>query len=294
MNFSKQIKNEILNLNWTKKEQQILFYISLSLLIQNKKDLFFTRKIKNEDLFKFIFTNLKKLNQKNYYIKFIKKDQKIFIDKNFFDDLKYKFLSIEEEILNNKNLYQITVAAIFLIKGSISNYDAKNNYLEIRLNKINNEEIYRIFCKINNKLSFKFNFSDKNNFFYLKKAIYISDFLKYIKTTDSLIDFEENRIIKEMNLNLKRAEVIEKFNKEKIINNSLKQIEAIKLVLKDQKKFNKLTEGQIKLAKLRLDYKDSSLEDLKYYFYLNYQKNISKSTVNNWLKKIKEIADNLN
>lgn len=294
MNFSKQIKNEILNLNWTKKEQQILFYISLSLLIQNKKDLFFTRKIKNEDLFKFIFTNLKKLNQKNYYIKFIKKDQKIFIDKNFFDDLKYKFLLIEEEILNNKNLYQITVAAIFLIKGSISNYDAKNNYLEIRLNKINNEEIYRIFCKINNKLSFKFNFSDKNNFFYLKKAIYISDFLKYIKTTDSLIDFEENRIIKEMNLNLKRAEVIEKFNKEKIINNSLKQIEAIKLVLKDQKKFNKLTEGQIKLAKLRLDYKDSSLEDLKYYFYLNYQKNISKSTVNNWLKKIKEIADNLN
>lgn len=294
MNFSKQIKNEILNLNWTKKEQQILFYISLSLLIQNKKDLFFTRKIKNEELFKFIFANLKKINEKKVYIKFIVKDEKIFIDHKYIDDLKYKFLLIEEEILNNKNLYQVTVAAIFLIKGSISNYDAKNNYLEIRLNKINNEEIYRIFCKINNKLSFKFNFTDKNNFFYLKKAIYIADFLKYIKATDSLIDFEENRIIKEMNLNLKRAEAIEKFNKEKIRNNSLKQIEAIKLVLKDQKNLNKLTEGQIKLAKLRLDYKDSSLEDLKYYFYLNYQRNISKSTVNNWLKKIKEIADNLN
>lgn len=293
MNFSKQIKKEILNLSWSKKEQQILFYISLWLLIQNKKDLFFIYKIKDQNLANFILPNLKNLDQGKNNIKFSKKDQKIILEQTFFDLLKKQFLGIEEEILNHKSLYQVSLAAIFLIKGSISNYDAKNNYLEIRINKLNNEEIYKIFCKINNKLSFKFNFTDKNNFFYLKRAIYIADFLKYIKTTDSLIDFEENRIIKEMNLNLKRAEVIEKFNKEKIKKNSLKQIEAIKLILKDQKKLNKLTEEQIKLAKLRLDYKDSSLEDLKYYFYLTYKKNISKSTVNNWFKKIREIADNL-
>ncbi|BDV03677.1 MAG: hypothetical protein HPPSJP_3980 [Candidatus Hepatoplasma scabrum] len=292
MNFSNQIKNEILNFNWNKKEQDVIFYISLFLLIKTEPNLNIILRLNNREILKFLYLNLKKINNKKYFLNFSEEQNKIFFDYAFFSVLKNNFLKLKEIILNDKNLHQSFLAALFLIKGSINNFAAKNNYLEIRVNKINYYQIYKLFYKINNKLTFKFNLTAKNNRFYLKKAIYIADFLKYIKATDSLIDFEENRIIKDMNLNLKRAEVIEKFNKTKITKNSTKQIEAIMIAFKNINYLNKLTLDQINLAKLRIKYHDSSLEDLKYYFYTNYRKNISKATINNWLKKIEKMTKN--
>lgn len=290
MNFSERIKNEILNNNWNEKEQDVIFCIVFFLLSYKLKNEIYYIKIKNEKIFLFFMQYLKNINKKELDLKIDQEKKIFFLSSEFLFSIKNKFLKIEEEIYKNQELNKALIAGAFLAKGSITNFSTKNNYLEIRLK---NNRICKLFIKINNKLNFKFNYIKiKNiNCFYIKRAIYISDFLKYIKATDSLIDFEENRIIQDMNLNLKRAEVIEKFNQAKINKNAKKEIEAISIILNEPKYLRELTKEQINLAKLRMEKKNSSLEDLKYHFFLKYQKNISKSTIYNWLNKMIQIIE---
>lgn len=290
MNFSQQIKNEILNINWNKNEQDVIFCIAFFLFTLKWKNNIYYLKIKNEKLFSFFVQYLKKINKEKYYFQIDQEKKIFFLSSEFLFLIKEKYSKIEKEIYKNQELNREVIAGAFLAKGSITNFNTKNNYLEIR---IKNNRIYKLFIKINNKLNFKFNYIKINdiNCFYIKRAIYISDFLKYIKATDSLIDFEENRIIQDINLNLKRAEVIEKFNQIKINKNAKKEIEAISVILNEPNYLKKLTKDQINLAKLRIEEKNSSLEDLKYHFFLRYQKNISKSTIYNWLKKMIKIIE---
>ena len=121
---------------------------------------------------------------------------------------------------------------------------------------------------------------------YLKDGEIISNFLALIGASSSVLKFEEIRVLREMKNNVNRIVNCETANLNKTINASIEQIEAIRK-LKENGKFNNLSDNLKEIANLRLENPDMSLSDLG----KKLDKPLGKSGVNYRLKKIMEIAD---
>lgn len=96
---------------------------------------------------------------------------------------------------------------------------------------------------------------------YIKESDQISTFLSLIGVNKSMLDFEEIRVEKEVKNNVNRTVNCETANLSKIVNNSIKQIEAIEKI-KKAGKFNNLNDKLKYTASLRQKYKNDSLEEL--------------------------------
>ena len=121
---------------------------------------------------------------------------------------------------------------------------------------------------------------------YIKEGEEISKFLALIGAAKAVMDFEEIRIRKEMRGKVNRIVNCETANLNKTINASIEQIAAIRK-LKENGKFNNLSDNLKEIANLRLENPDMSLIDLG----KKLNKPLGKSGVNYRLKKIMEIAN---
>ena len=96
---------------------------------------------------------------------------------------------------------------------------------------------------------------------YIKEAGEISMFLALIGAENSVLRYEEVRVIKDASNNINRIINCETANLNKIMSSSQKQIEAINL-LKKEKVFDNLPENLKEIAKVRIKNPDSSYEEL--------------------------------
>ena len=99
---------------------------------------------------------------------------------------------------------------------------------------------------------------------------------------------QETRVLKDMRNRVNRINNFENANFEKTVDAGLGQIEDIE-VIKRNRKFAKLPEGLKQLAKLRLSYKEATLEELGNML----EPKLSRAGVSHRFKKIKEIANEL-
>lgn len=123
---------------------------------------------------------------------------------------------------------------------------------------------------------------------YLKEGEAISDTLNLMGATVSMMELENVRIMKDMRNSVNRMVNCETANLTKIVKTAYKQIEDIKLI-EERKGLNKLPDHLKEMARVRLDYPESSLVELGKLL----DPPVGKSGVNHRLRKLSEIADTL-
>lgn len=129
----------------------------------------------------------------------------------------------------------------------------------------------------------------KNNYvLYLKEGEQIVTLLNIIGAHNTLLNFENTRILKEMRNNVNRLVNCETANLSKTVEASYRQIECINKIKKTMG-LNKLPQKLREIAELRLNYQDASLKELGEML----EPPVGKSGINHRLKKIEEIAEGL-
>ena len=123
---------------------------------------------------------------------------------------------------------------------------------------------------------------------YLKEGSNIVDFLNICEAHVSLMQFENERIVKEMRNSINRRVNCETANISKTVNAATKQISDIGKI-RDTIGFSNLPQNLREMAMVRLEYPDASLKELGGYLVPP----VGKSGVNHRLRKLSEIADEI-
>lgn len=191
-----------------------------------------------------------------------------------------------EEFVNSEDEIKSLVRGAFLGTGTIT--DPKINYhLEMIFDKKENAEIIKNYL---NQFDIQSNiiFRNKKYVVYIENGESISNFLAFIGANQSMLKFEELRVLKDVRNNINRKVNCETANINKITNSAVKQIDDIKL-LKSKHKFNELSDKQKEIANLRLKNPELSLQELG----KKAKPQISKSGVNHRLQEIHIKAEEL-
>lgn len=123
---------------------------------------------------------------------------------------------------------------------------------------------------------------------YLKEGSNIVDFLNICEAHVSLMQFENERIVKEMRNSINRRVNCETANISKTVNAAAKQISDIEKI-RDSYGFANLPENLREMAIVRMEYPDASLKELGQYL----SPPVGKSGVNHRLRKLSEIAEQI-
>lgn len=189
----------------------------------------------------------------------------------------------KETALQSEKNDKALIRGVFLGSGSV-NHPEKKYHLEITLSTANNAEfIQKILQKIG--ISMKRLFRKKGVTLYLKEGEEISAFLAFIGASQAVLKFEEIRVLRQMKNKINRKVNCETANLSKIIEASVKQIEAIEKLQKNGR-FETLPINLKEIALLRLENPDASLIQLGEML----NNPIGKSGVNHRLKSLIELA----
>ncbi len=195
-----------------------------------------------------------------------------------------KDFDFNESSLKEDDL-RVMMKALFLIRGYVSNFDSKFYHFEIRtISEYEIDFINFIFNKY--EIYLKKQIKQNKTILYVKKATEISDILKIMNCDKSMMLFEDERISRSITSSYQRIEKVEDMNNRKIQDISDVQIKYINILKRNN--FISLNEKERTIAEIRLNYPMYSLSDLTYVYNLTKNENYSKSSINNWLKKIVE------
>lgn len=197
---------------------------------------------------------------------------------------------ISERVSSNlirKKCCQISfLRSYFYNSGYISN--PKSGYhLEL---VIKNEEDAKKISKILNKFSINPKIYKRRESFniYLKRSEDIFNFLKLIGAHSTVLSLENIKVIKEIKSYIERIVNFESANLKRTIEASQKQINNIEKI-ENFMGIDLLSNALREMAYIRLEYPQASLSELGKLS----GKKLSKSAVNNRLRRIKKIAKSL-
>lgn len=267
MSFSSNVKEELSKLSTLKDKQSVKaeligYLITNNINIDEKNIRFSSKSEYNINRFSKLLSNLNVMDheidiQGEIYTISLKK-----IDLQEKINLEDKSIILKDNInrqLKDEIYTKSIVRGAFLGGGSINNPENKY-HLEIIFSLEENAKYianilknYEIECKILNK--------SHCYSLYSKEGETISNLLAFIGASNSVLKFEEIRVVRDMRNNVNRLVNCETANLNKIINASLKQIEDIKLI-KEKKKFKNLSKNLQEIAELRLKNPEASLIEL--------------------------------
>lgn len=200
--------------------------------------------------------------------------------------LELKMWDINSSMKQDEQIARLCIREAFIKSGSMNDPN-KKYHLQIMF-KTNKKAEEMQTLLLNFHIHAKIIQKDKEYMLYLKDGEEISEFLALIGANNSVIKFEEIRVLKETRNDINRLVNCETANLNKTINASVKQIEDIKLI-QSKNQFNNLPEILKEMAQVRLENPDMPLSELG----KQLSKPIGKSGVNHRLKKISAIADEI-
>lgn len=228
--------------------------------------------------------------KKNVFIIYISQDESCRL---LLDELKYiKGASVfminyaPTDLIKTSNEKKAYIRGAFMGSGSIT--DPKKGY-HLEFVSENESNGYFLSETIN-----AFGFTSKvimrkeKYIIYIKDSEQISDFLSLIGAYNSVLKYENVRVIKEMRNNVNRIVNCETANLNKTVKSSYDQVEDIRLIDKEIGIEN-LDEDLKVIAKIRLENRSMSLNDIAN----SLEPKLSKSTVNYRFKKLRKIANKL-
>ncbi|MBS4750213.1 DNA-binding protein WhiA [Granulicatella sp. zg-ZJ] len=229
-----------------------------------------------------------KLKKNNIYIVRLKTGTKeILTDLGIMDGLFFQ-TRVPKNIKNNEQKVKSYLRGAFLAGGSVNNPEKSSYHLEIYSNY---EDHSQDICDMINRFYMNGRIIERRNGYiaYIKEAEKIADFLVLIGALNSMMKFEDIRIIRDMRNSVNRIVNCENANLSKVINASSKQIEAINYIA-EKVGLDELPPKLKEVAELRLSYPESSLMEIGE---MIVGETVSKSGINHRLRKIVAFADKL-
>lgn len=228
--------------------------------------------------------------KKNVFIIYISQDESCRL---LLDELKYiKGASVfminyaPTDLIKTSNEKKAYIRGAFMGSGSIT--DPKKGY-HLEFVSENESNAYFLRDTINEfGLKSKVIMRKEKYIIYIKDSEQISDFLSLIGAYNSVLNYENIRVIKEMRNNVNRIVNCETANLNKTVKSSYDQVEDIKLIEREIGIEN-LDEDLKAIAKIRLENRSMSLNDIAN----SLEPKLSKSTVNYRFKKLRRIANKL-
>ena len=228
------------------------------------------------------------LDKKNVYILLIKDDIEAMLkDLDIMDD-DYHFIEGISTIYDDS--YEDVIRGMYLANGSVNDPN-KLYHLEIAC-KEPSEAKYIIDKIAPLGLDGKVIERRSKYVFYLKKGEQIGDFLKLLGATNSLFEFENARIKRDLNNVVNRVINCDIHNSTKTKESCDRQLEDIKII-KKYMGFDNLSIRLMEAITLRVKNPDSSLQELSDVSEEVVGRYISKSGISHCMKDLELIADTL-
>lgn len=300
MSFTSITKTEVSKINLNKAET----ISELSAIIKNIGTITNDIKITTENaslarmlfyVVKEIYGVISKITVRQGY-NFNKKYQYILEIKEMVENIKLDLnlnnLDYENNyLLDDISLKRAYLMGVFLAVGSINDPKKSRYHLEFF---ISDEKYAKFICNLLNSFNLNSKVLKRENKYmvYIKEAEKISDFLRIINATNSLLYYENIRIYRESKNMTNRLNNCEQANVDKIIMSASLQIKDIELIQKNNL-YDTLDEKLKEVIKYRLEYPEVSMKELSEIMSSELETKITKSGLNHRLKRIKEIANKL-
>ncbi|WP_412988610.1 DNA-binding protein WhiA [Pediococcus siamensis] len=230
-----------------------------------------------------------KLKKNNLYIvRLATKSQEILADLSILTDGYQINEKVPEGLLTSEGEIRSYLRGAFLAGGSVNNPETSRYHLEIySLYETHNAMIKEWM----NRYDLNARATERRSGYivYLKEAERIADFLSLIGATNSMLKFEDVRILRDMRNSVNRLVNCENANLTKVANASTKQINNIKFI-EETVGINSLPPKLQEVAQVRLANQEVSLKELGE---LIPSGAISKSGINHRLRKLNEYAEKL-
>ena len=304
MTFSFNVKDEVSRLETTKTEN----ISELSAIIRNSAEITENIVIHIENnavarriyrLFKGLYgvtpviTVRKKYfnNGLSYILEIKNKKEEILEDLSIVSKDSGYLNTPKEYIVSDEEDIRAYLRGLFMVSGSVNDPKKSRYHLEFVVDNVE----YANFVKNlldNYNLNAKIIKRAKNYTVYIKEAEKISDFLRVIKAYNAVMYFEDIRIYRDHKNMTNRLNNCEQANVDKIFLTSQAQIKDIEK-LKEYDMIDLLDEKLQELIKFRLEYPESSLQELSEIISVETGNKITKSGLNHRFRKIKEIVNRL-
>ena len=303
MSFTRNIKNEISNIEYSESEKMAELSAILNIGVKIHEDNF---EILTENLS--VARRIYKLIKDIYHVEIemdtsevntLRKNKLVSLKVTEKIDLILNDLCILE---NGKRIYiphnylidelkdkQAYLRGIFMMCGSINDPKTSRYHAEF---VISNEETANEVNRLLNELHFnsKVIKREKNYMVYIKESEKISDFIKMLNATTSLFYYEDIRIYRDHKNMTNRLNNCEQANVDKMINASNEQLEMIKKLRKIMD-FDLLDDKIKTICIYKEKYPESSMSELAEIISSETEKPISKSCINHRFRKIKEMIN---
>lgn len=288
MSFSSKTKEDLSKINNLNKKDQVKreligYLISCNTVKNGKKIKYSTENEYNINRFGKLLKNCQlddykiEIKGKVYTIAF-----KILSD---IEELNLEKLVFESNT-RDEELDKALIRGVFLGSGYISNPENKYHLEFTFSNKENMNSIFELLKDY--EIATKKIEKENGYSLYIKDGEAISRFLAFIGANQSVLKFEEYRVVRDTKNNVNRIINCETANLSKTIKAGNKQIEDIKFI-KSKKKFSELSENLQEVASVRLAHPDASLAEL-----VNIMNNtISKSGLSHRLSAISKFAEEI-
>ena len=297
LTFSEIVKDEICHLDFddtSSKYLLISFFINNSEFIINNEKYYIvvTHHLANIRLLKSLLNKLDsnlKTNTIQSNLKTASNKTKWALKINNIDEIDKLLNNFQYKLekMNDEEKRCFFIGA-FLSGGSVSFSQNKSNYhFEIRSRNNNYLETLK-------KILFEFNINSnilkyRNQYkLYFKKSEAISDALKLLGAIDSLYKYEDFRIQRDFSNSLQRINNLDVSNINKTIIAASKQIKWIQTI-KNKNMFDNLDDRSKAFADVRMANREASLETISRILKEKYNFNISRTSLNHIVRKIKEI-----
>ena len=229
-----------------------------------------------------------KLKKNNLYIVRLKTgSDHILKDLDILDGFQIKE-TVPLKFLDDDAKVRSYLRGAFLAAGSVNNPETSRYHLEIySLYEDHNNTI----CEMMNRYGLNARKTERRSGYitYLKEAEKIADFLSLIGATNSMLKFEDIRIVRDMRNSVNRIVNCETANMNKVADAARKQIENIDYIERTVG-LSKLPDKLQAVAQARKAHPEVSLKEMGE---LVAGGPISKSGVNHRLRKINEFAQKL-
>ena len=238
----------------------------------------------------FLVSRKMKLKKNNVYVLKVSKAREILEDLQLMDGIGFHTVP-DKTMLKTDEESRAYLAGVFLACGSVNNPETSNYHLEMSVN----EEEYADFVQgLMNQYQLNAKVIKRRNKYviYLKSAEKIGDFLRAIGASQSVMSFEMTRIDRSMANTVNRWNNCDIANEVKAMSASQAQIEDIAYVM-DKAGLEVLDDRTQKIAILRLENPELTLNELATVYEEQTEKSISKSGLHRSFKKIKEEAEKL-
>ncbi|AMV62561.1 Cytoplasmic Hypothetical protein [Pediococcus damnosus] len=230
-----------------------------------------------------------KLKKNNLYIvRLMTNAQAILEDLSILTDDFQINEKVPDGLLTSEGEVRSYLRGAFLAGGSVNNPETSRYHLEIySLYETHNAMLTEWMNRYN--LNARSTERRSGYIVYLKEAERIADFLSLIGATNSMLKFEDVRILRDMRNSVNRLVNCENANLTKVADASSKQINNIKYI-DETVGIGKLPPKLQEVARVRLDNQEVSLKELGELIPSGV---ISKSGINHRLRKLNEYADKL-